>query len=226
MEDWEAKRQELWQVAQEMWQTGLVSGASGNASMRLPTKEGRELIAITPSRLPYHRMKPRDIVVIDFEGEPVEGESTPSSETLMHIAIYRKRPDVNGVVHTHSIFASVAAVAGLEIPPLIDEMVMVVGGAVRVSEYAFPGTEELAERACAALGERQAALIRNHGLVAVGRSPHEALEVCQLVERVAQIFTYTSLAGKAIPLPYEAMRAEEAIFRMQREVHNSKEGEQ
>ena len=226
MGDWEAKRQELWQVVQEMWQRGLVSGASGNASMRLPTKEGRGLIAITPSRLPYHRMKPRDIVVIDFEGEPVEGESIPSSETLMHIAIYRKRPDVNGVVHTHSIFASVAAVAGLEIPPLIDEMVMVVGGAVRVSEYAFPGTEELAERTCAALGERQAALIRNHGLVAVGRSPHEALEVCQLVERVAQIFTYASLAGKAIPLPYEAVRAEEAIFRMQREVHKSEEGEQ
>jgi L-fuculose-phosphate aldolase len=226
MGDWEDERQELWQVAQEMWRTGLVSGASGNASMRLPTKEGRELIAITPSRLPYHHMKPQDIVVIDFEGEPIEGESIPSSETLMHIAIYRKRPDVNGVVHTHSIFASVAAVAGLEIPPLIDEMVMVIGGAVRVSEYAFPGTEELAERACAALGERQAALLRNHGLVAVGRSPHEALEVCQLVERVAQIFTYASLAGKAIPLPYEATRAEEAIFRMQREVHNSEEGEQ
>ena len=214
---WEAERQELWHVAQEMARLGLVSGASGNASLRLPPAEGRELIAITPSRLPYSRMTAHDIVVIDTEGEPVEGDLVPSSETLMHLAIYRKRADVNGIVHTHSVFASVAAVTRQEIPPLVDEMVLVVGGGVRVAEYAFPGTEELAEKACVALGERQAVLLSNHGLVGVGRSPQEALEVCHLVERVAQMYTYASLQGEVRALPYEVIRAEEELFRMRQE---------
>lgn len=217
---WEAERQELWQVVQEMARLGLVSGASGNASLRLPSAEGGVLIAVTPSRISYDRMRPQDIVVIDAEGEPVEGESIPSSETLMHLAIYRNRPNVNGIVHTHSIFASVAAVTGREIPPLIDEMVLAVGGGVRVAEYAFPGTEELAEKVCAALGERQAVLLRNHGLVGVGRSPREALEVCHLVERIAQIYIHATLLGEARPLPYEAVRAEEELFHMQQRVQS------
>ena len=225
MGEWDAQRQELWQVAQEMWRLGLVTASGGNVSMRLSPKDGRDLVVITPTRIPYSRMKPEDIVVIDSEAEPVDGEGIPSSETLMHLGIYQKRPDVHGIVHTHSIFASVAAVAGLEIPPIIDEMVMVVGGGIRVAEYGFPGTEDLAEKVCTALGERQSALLRNHGLVAVGRSAQEALEVCQLAERMAQIFTYASLMGKAIPLPSEAIQAEEAVFRMHREVQNDKKGQ-
>lgn len=225
MGEWNARKQELWQVAQDMWKLGLVTASGGNVSMRLPSKDGRDLVVITPSRIPYTRMTPEDIVVIDFDVEPVDGEAIPSSETLMHLGIYQKRPDVNGIVHTHSIFASVAAVTGLEIPPIIDEMVMSVGGGVRVAEYGFPGTEDLAEKVCAALGERQAALLRNHGLAAVGRSVQEALQVCQLVERVAQIFVYSSLMGKAIPVPYEAIQSEEAVFRMQREAQRDKEGQ-
>lgn len=226
MARWQAEKEDLWQAVQQMWKLGLVSGAGGNASLRLPGDGDRELIVITPTRLPYSRMKPDDLVVIDFEGDPVEGDGIPSSETLMHLGIYRKRPDVNGVVHTHSIFASVAAVAGMEIPPLIDEMVMLVGGSVPVAEYGLPGTEDLAEKACAALGRKQAALLRNHGLVSVGRSVHEALEVCILVERVAQVYTYAALLGKANPLPDDALQSESAIFRMQHGIHTNEEGAQ
>jgi L-fuculose-phosphate aldolase len=225
MGEWDAQRHELWQVAQDMWNLGLVTTSGGNVSMRLPSKDGRDLVVITPSRIPYTRMTPENIVVIDFDVEPVEGEAIPSSETLMHLGIYQNRSDVNGIIHTHSIFASVAAVTGLEIPPIIDEMVMSVGGGVRVAEYGFPGTEDLAEKVCAALGERQAALLRNHGLAAVGHSVHEALQVCQLVERVAQIFIYSSLMGKAIPVPDDAIQSEEAVFRMQREAQRDKEGQ-
>ena len=119
-------------------------------------------------------------------------------------------------MHTHSLYASVAAVAGLEIPPIVDEMVIKIGGSVRVAEYAFPSTEELAQRASQSLGDRNAVLLRNHGLVGVGRTSWEALDMCQMVERVAQIFVYASLLGRASTLPPEIIEVEKELFRMQR----------
>jgi len=183
------------------------------------------LLAVTPTQVPYTRLKPEDIVVIDSEGEPIEGELLPSSETPIHVGIYRARPDVRAVIHTHSIYASVCAVAGLEIPPVIDEMVFFIGGGVRVAEYGFPGTEDLAEKVVVALGDRNAALVRNHGVVGVGRSMEVALEVCGLVERVAQIFVYASLLGRANPIPHEALTAEEELFQMRRRAESEEESQ-
>ena len=194
---------------------GLVTGASGNVSVRLtPSDDSSELMAITPSGRPSASLTGDDVVVTDLDVETVEGELVPSSEALLHVAIYRARPDVRAVIHTHSVFCSVAAVAGLEIPPMIDEVMVEVGGTVRVSEYAFPGTQELADSVSAALGERNAALIRNHGAVGVGRDLRQALDVCSLIERAAQIFIYASLLGKVNALPPDVVEAELAIFRM------------
>ena len=111
----------------------------------------------------------------------------------------------------------VAAVAGLEIPPIIDEMVIAVGGPVKVSAYAFPGSEELADSVCEALGPRSAALIKNHGAVGVGRDLREALGVCTLVERVAQIFLLARTLGRVDELPPDVVKAEQAIFEMRRQ---------
>jgi L-ribulose-5-phosphate 4-epimerase len=211
---WRDERRAVVLASQEMAAMGLVTGPSGNVSMRLPPEGGRELLAITPTGKDYGALKDEDIVVVDFDVETVEGERAPSSEALLHVGIYRARPDVGAVVHTHSVFSSVAAVAGLEIPPLIDEVTVTVGGAIKVSEYAFPGTQELADKVCAALGERKAALIRNHGAVGVGRDLREALDICALVERVAQIFVYASLLGKVNALPPDIVEKELAIYRM------------
>jgi len=191
-------------------------GASGNVSVRLGPHAAPDILAITPSGRRNADLKLEDIVVVDFDAEPVEGSLTPSSETLLHVAIYRARPDVGAVIHTHSVFASVASVAGLQIPPIIDEMVVAIGGTVQVSEYAFPSTEELADNVCAALGERNAALIRNHGAVGVGRDLVEALDVCALTERVAQVFVQASLLGKVSELPEDVVQAETAIYNMRR----------
>jgi len=217
MGKWDEQKQEVWRAAQQMERAGLVSGASGNVSIRLPSEGGRMLLAIKPTQVPYVRLKPEDIVVIDSEGEPIEGDLLPSSETPIHVAVYRARPDVRAVIHTHSIHASVCAVAGLEIPPVIDEMVFFIGGGVRVAEYGFPGTEDLAEKVVKALGDRNAALVRNHGVVGVGRTLEKALEVCGLVERVAQIFVFASLLGRANPLPPEVLKAEEELYQMRRQ---------
>ena len=212
---WESEKRAVRLTAQEMATLGLVTGSSGNVSLRLPPFDNYpELLAVTPSGKPYSSLKDDDIVVTDFDVEPVEGESMPSSETLLHVAIYRARPDVGAVIHTHSVFSSVAAVAGLDVPPIIDEMVVSVGGPIKVSEYAFPGTQELAESVCEALGDRKAALIRNHGAVGVGRDLQEALQICSLLERVAQIFVYSSVLSKINALPEDVVSAEMAIYRM------------
>ena len=222
MGKWCSERQLLWEVTREMVKYGLVAGSSGNASLRVSGNQPFQgqgdggLVLITPTRRPYRQLNPGDLVVIDLEGEPVEGDLIPSSETATHLTLYKARRDIGAIIHTHSLYASVAAVAGLEIPPLVDEMVIKVGGSVKIAEYAFPSTEELAQRACQALGDRNAVLLRNHGLVGVGQTSWEALEVCQLVERVAQIFIYASLLGKAVPLPPEIVEMEQELFRMQR----------
>ncbi len=215
-QEWHAERQTIVDVAREMVGQGLVAGSSGNASMRLPGGRGNGSVLITPARLPYRLLGADDLVVIDLDGEPVDGDRVPSTETATHLALYKGRPDVGAVLHTHSVYASVVAVAGLEVPPLLDEMVVKIGGSVRVAEYAFPSTEDLARSAWDALGDRNAVLLRNHGLVAVGPTAWEAFEVCQLVERVAHVYVYASLLGKAVELPQEIVQMERELYLMQR----------
>jgi L-fuculose-phosphate aldolase len=193
---------------------GLVSGTSGNVSARLGSYEGRDLMAITASGVSYDTLGVDDIAIVDYEMEPVEGEAIPSSESLLHVAIYRRRPDVDAVVHTHALYSSVTAVVGVDIPPIVDEMVVNIGGAVGVSEYAFPGSSELAENVCDALGDKSAALIRSHGSVGVGRTLGEALDACALTEKVAQIFVMSSMLGEVTELPADVVEAETAIYRM------------
>ena len=110
----------------------------------------------------------------------------------------------------------------MAIPPIVDEMVVNLGGEVRVSEYAPPASEEVAGRVCAALGNHDAALIRNHGAVAVGADPEAALAASVLTERVAQIFVLSSILGNPITLPDEVVASEAAIFEMRRAAHREK----
>jgi L-fuculose-phosphate aldolase len=201
-----------------MYRRGLVSAYSGNASLRLEGAGREGLLLITPTHHPYYLLKPEELVVIDLNGEPVEDGLLPSSETPLHLEIHRQRSDVAAVVHTHSIYASVAAVAGREIPPIVDEMVFSIGGSIRIGGYAFPGTEELAQITCRTMGDRNAALLRNHGVVGVGPNIWEALEVCDLAERIAKIFVLAQSFGPggANPLPRHIVEIEQQLFQMRR----------
>ncbi len=214
----EVAKQQVAEVARRMAELDLVSGTSGNVSARL--SDG--LMAITPMGKSYEGMTADDIVVVDGDLNPVEGDLMPSSESLLHVAIYAARPDVGGIVHTHAVYSSAVAAAGLAIPPIVDEMVVNLGGAVRVSEYAPPASETVAERVCDALGNRDAALIRNHGAVAVGRDPEAALKASILTERVAQIFVLSSILGSPTTLPDEVVASEAAIFEMRRAARREK----
>lgn len=214
---WAKQKRMVMDAAREMSALGLVTGTSGNVSMRIaPTDELGDMVAITPSGKPYGTLIEDDIVIVDYDIESIEGDLVPSSETLLHLEIYKARPDVEAVIHTHSVYSSVFAVVGMDIPPIIDEMMVLIGGAIKVSDYAFPGSEELAKNVCQAIGERNAALISHHGAVGAGRSLREALDVCALIERVAQIYHHASMMGKVETLPDEIIEAELAIYRMRR----------
>lgn len=215
--NWQEERQAVLEAAQKMAARGFVVGTSGNVSSRIIGDSfGRELMAITPSGVEYDRMEAEDVLVTDLDIEPVAGEGVPSSEALLHAEIYRRRRDAGAVMHTHSAYATAAAVAGVAIPPILDEMTLVVGGEIKVSEYAFPSSDALAANVCDALGGRNAALIRNHGVVGVGVDLEEALRVCDLVEHAARVMVYTSAIGGATPLPAKVLEAEMALFEMRR----------
>ena len=213
---WHIPRSQVAEAARRMYALGLVSGTAGNVSVRLDAADagGRGLMAVTPAAVRYEEMDAEDAVVTDFEIETVAGARAPSSESLLHAGIYARRADVRAVVHTHSVYSSAFAVAHRELPPALDEVAVYVGGAVRVSEYGFPGSQDLADNVCAALGENKAAFIANHGAVAVGESADEALDICLLVERACQIYILAQSLGGAVPIPAEFVRAETAIYRM------------
>src|SRR4030042_597602 len=192
---------------------GLVTGTAGNVSMRLPPYEGKEIISITPHHIYYDLMTADDIVIIDFEGEPLEGD-VPSAEAMLHISIYQARERVKAGIHTHSVYASALAVAGKSLPAILDEQVAYIGSEVKLAKYAISGSEELAGNVVEALGKNNAVLLPNHGMVGVGRSLREALTVCQLVERTAQIFLHAQNLGGAVPLPPDVVEADRSFFDM------------
>ena len=183
----------------QMIERNLVAGTWGNISLR---NDAGNRIVITPSGRPYNELTPADVVVVDEEGTVVEG-SRPSSELLLHRAIYAVRPEVRAIVHTHSLYATACAVAGEAIPPCLEELVQVVGGGVNVAHYALPGTAQLAQNAVDALEDRTAVLLANHGAVACGPSLKEALLVAELVEKAAQIHAIAGQLGGARRLSEE-----------------------
>lgn len=209
---WESQKIEVLEAAQQMCQEGFVVGTSGNVSLRFTDPEGQEAVAITPSGCHYDTMKTNDIVIVDLEGQRLEGELTPSIETTLHTGIYKVRNKVNAVIHTHPVYGSIIAVAGLEIPAILDDQVTQIGGEIRVAPYAISGSPEMAANVIASLGPRNAVLMANHGAIAVGRNMREAFTMCKLAEKTARIFISALALGKVNLLPAEAAEVEKAYF--------------
>lgn len=193
------------EIGRQIIQTGLVAGTWGNISAWDDSKQG---FWITPSGMDYLSLKEEDLVLMNLQGDILDGQRKPSSESQLHCAIYKKRKDVKGIVHTHSVFVTAHAVARMPLPGLVEDLVMIVGGAVEVASYQLPGTEELAEASVQALDNKNAVILANHGLVGVGRSIDEALKVCQVVEKSAQIHIMSRVLGSPVLL------SDEDIFKM------------
>jgi len=184
---------------------GLFAGTSGNLST---CDEAKELLAITPSSFRYEKMTLDDIMVIRMsDGTVVEGRHRPSSEWRMHIAILNGRPDIFGVVHTHSPYATSFAVTCMPIPLILIEMLAYIGGDIPVSDFAMPGTAALGERVVQSLARRNACLMRNHGAVAVGSTIEQAHLRAIYVEDAAKIYSLALGAGSIQTIPEDAVKA-------------------
>jgi L-fuculose-phosphate aldolase len=184
-------------TAKELLEKGLVEGTAGNISAR--QEDGN--LCVTPSSLDYREMTLDDLVVISPAGEVVSGHRAPTSEKLLHMSCMAAFDDIAAVIHSHAVHASMFAVAQQPLPACIDEFSVYVGGDVRCTEYAMSGTDELGEQAVKALQGRGAALIANHGMVAVAPTLDKAMHITALVERTAKIVWGASQLGVPQHLP-------------------------
>jgi L-fuculose-phosphate aldolase len=199
-----AMRHAVWQSAKKMWELGLVAGSAGNVSAR--AGEGR--IVITPTSIPYEQLREEEIVLVDLAtGQTVESANTPSYELPMHLVIYRQRPDVQAIVHTHAPYITTLSILRRPLPPVIDEMLVYFGGEVAVAGYAFTGTEELGRNVVHALGDRSGAILANHGNVCIGRTLAEAMHVAVTMEACARVYVQALAIGEPMALPQDAIEA-------------------
>ena len=202
-----AARRQLLETMQTLARDGLNSGASGNASLRHPAG-----MLITPSGIPAEQLAPTQMVAMQLDGNTGDPIERPSSEWHLHAAIYAARADVGAIVHCHSRCATALASCRRELPPF-HYMVAMLGGGARCSDYALFGTEALARATVAALGDRHACLLANHGQIAVGATLAQALTRAQLLESLAGSYLDALAAGGPVLLSAEELAAATAQFR-------------
>jgi L-ribulose-5-phosphate 4-epimerase len=183
----------------ELVRWGLVTWTSGNVSGRVP---GGELIVIKPSGVRYDELTPESMVVTDVDGRTVEGDLTPSSDTLSHAYIYREMPDVNGVVHTHSTFATAWAARHEPIPCVLTAMADEFGGEIPVAPFALIGDEEIGRAVVATLkGHRSpAVLLAGHGVFTIGDHPAAAVKAAVMCEDVARTVHHARALGAPVAI--------------------------
>jgi ribulose-5-phosphate 4-epimerase/fuculose-1-phosphate aldolase len=179
---------------------GALTGTGGNISVRLP---GEDRIVITPSTAAYKGLTPADMCVVDFDLKVMEGALKPSVESAMHIAVYKNRPSVNAVVHTHQIFASVFAVLHEPVPALFDEVGFAIGDVIDVVPYGLSGSPDLVANVTGKLSNNcNCYILKNHGALSLGASLEQALLHAELMEKVCRIYCYALSTGKPVnPLP-------------------------
>ena len=175
----------------EMLDEGLTQRTSGNVSLRVDA----DRVAISPTSVPYHEIEPSDVPVVTLDGDRIEGDEPPSSELPMHSEVYRRRDDVDGIIHTHSPYATTFASLGATIEAS-HYLMAFAGKEVRTAEYGRNGTADLARKAAETLGEDNAVLLRNHGVLAVGPTVEDAHNVASRVEYCARIHYQSSLLGE------------------------------
>ena len=205
MDENEARR-EIIKACIWLCENEMVIGTWGNVSVRLDG--GR--IMLTPSRIDYYEMRPEDLVIVDYDGNKLSGERSPTSEMHVHRLIYARRGDVGAVVHCHPRYASAMCATGEGIPPIFEEMSQLIGGGIPITPaYAPAGKHmELAGLTADAIGDKNAVLIRNHAPVCCGANLKEALVCCQLTEKAAACYIAIKDRFTAHAIPAEYVESE------------------
>ncbi|WP_169984732.1 L-ribulose-5-phosphate 4-epimerase [Microbispora sp. H10836] len=192
-------RETVCRLHAELVRYGLVAWTAGNVSGRVP---GEDLFVIKPSGVSYDDLTPESIVVCDLDGNLVEGDLAPSSDTAAHAYVYRHMPEVNGVVHTHSTYASAWAARGEAIPCVLTAMADEFGGEIPVGPFALIGGDDIGKGIVATLtGHRSpAVLMQNHGVFTIGDSPKAAVKAAVMCEDVARTVHISRQLGRPLPI--------------------------
>lgn len=177
----------------------LVAYTAGNISTRIAREP--DLVAVTPGSTAYDTLRPEDIVIVALDGTLVEGARAPTAELPLHTFAYRDRPDVAGIVHTHSPAAMALAALGMDLPPILHGLVSACGGGIVVAPYARGATEEMATRTAEPLRHRSACLLRNHGVLAIGPNLEHAYNAACVVEGVADAYLRALPFGPVSEVP-------------------------
>jgi L-ribulose-5-phosphate 4-epimerase len=196
----EALRAEICRLHAELPRNNLVAWTSGNVSGRDPETG---LVVIKPSGIRYDDLTPEAMCVVDLYGKLIEGKYKPSSDTFAHVYVYRHRADVNGMVHTHSTFATAWAAAGRPIPAVLTAICDEFGGPIPVGAYAKIGGDEIGQEILRSIGSSPAILMKNHGVFTVGRTAEAAVKAAVMVEDVARTVYYALQLGQPEEIPPE-----------------------
>ena len=208
--DEERLREEICEIGRRIWARGMSSANSGNISARL----GPEEILITPTLVSKGFMHPRQILAVDMEGRVLRGEGYPTTETPMHLRIYRELEDVGAVVHAHPPRATAFAVAGKPLDMHLVPEAVIFLGEVPLVPFQFPGSPQLAESVVPYLRDHDAVLLENHGALAWGSDLTQAYHRMETVEFCAEVTFTAQLLGGARQLPPEARDGLLALRRM------------
>jgi L-ribulose-5-phosphate 4-epimerase len=179
----ELLRETLWSLHLELPKNELVKWTGGNVSARDPETG---YVVIKPSGVRYEDMTPEDMVIVDLDGDVIEGDLKPSSDTLSHLYIYRHRPDVGGVVHTHSPYATAFAAVGKPIPVCLTAIADEFGGPIPCGGFALIGGEAIGKAVVEAIGSSSAVLLKQHGVFTIGPDAEAAVKAAVMTEDVAK----------------------------------------
>jgi L-fuculose-phosphate aldolase len=195
----------------------LVQRGEGNISTRVPEMNR---FLITPTYNDYERMTANDVVLMDFDGNQLTHQSSASSEYRLHISIYKYRPKVNAVIHTHSPYATMLAVTRKDLPILLEEMIIFAGGIVKCTRFEMANTIKIGDSALEALGINNAALLANHGVLICGRTMEHAIKTAELVEKMAKIYIGAHQLGPVFTVSDESYQHFREKFESLYATHN------
>jgi len=186
----------------ELVRCRLVVWTGGNVSARDPESG---LIVIKPSGVRYEQLRPEHHVVMDLDGRVVDGRHKPSSDTASHLYVYRHRPDVNGVVHTHSPYATAFAAVGRPIPACLTAIADEFGGPIPCADFALIGGEEIGRQIVQHIGASSAVLLKNHGVFTVGPTAEAAVKAAVMVEDAARTVYLALQLGQPVPIDADSV---------------------
>lgn len=198
------KREQLLNISQQLVSLGLNRGTAGNASVRADNASGQAGFLITPSGLAVDKMTSSDMVWMDFSGNAT-GTHPPSSEWRFHRDTLQQKPQVNAVIHTHSLYASTLSTFRKDMPAFHYMIALAGGDSIRCAPYALFGSQQLSDNAIEALKDRKACLLGNHGMIAVGETLEKALDITQEVETLCEQYLLALQVGEPHILSQQEM---------------------